>query len=93
MDIEDLFARSLQGGYDDHAQWEAVHSLRAMGTREVFEYAARWAESDQPLQRARGIDVLAQFGKTAGNPSSKFPRESFDVVSRVLVTFQMDRSV
>ena len=83
-DIEDLFVRSLQGDYDDDSPWEAVHSLRQAGTREIFEHAARWVESDQPLKRARGLDVLAQIGKTAEHPSNAFPEESYDLVSQAL---------
>jgi HEAT repeat protein len=83
-EIDDLFARTLEGDYEDDAPWDAVHSLRRNGTRQVFEYAAKWAESAEPLVRARGIDVLAQLGKTAEHPSNSFPQESYAVVTKAL---------
>jgi HEAT repeat protein len=83
-EIDDVFARTLEGGYDDDAPWEAVHSLRTIGTREVFDRAAKWAGSPQPLKRARGLDVLAQLGKTADHRSNSFPQESYDLVSKAL---------
>ncbi len=82
--IDELFARTLAGGYDDHASWDAVHVLRRIGSREVFGWAAEWCNSEDPLQRARGADVLAQLGKTAGHPSNSFPEDSYLVISRML---------
>lgn len=84
MDIDDLFAQTLQGDYDDEAPWEAVRALRRIGTRRVFERAANWVGSSEPLVRARGLDVLAQLGKTAEHPSNSFPDESYAVVTRAL---------
>lgn len=84
VDIDDLFARTLRGDYDDDAQWEAVQSLRQIGTREIFDRAAKWVESTDPLKRARGFDVLAQLGKTAGHPSHSFPQECYELVSKAL---------
>lgn len=78
-DIDELFAQTLRGAYDDDAPWEAVHSLRQIGTRQVFEMAVRWVESPEPLVRARGLDVLAQLGKTAQHPSNSFPQECYAV--------------
>jgi HEAT repeat protein len=83
-DIDELFAQTLRGAYDDDAPWEAVHSLRQIGTRQVFEKAARWVESPEPLVRARGLDVLAQLGKTAQHPSNSFPQECYAVVAGAL---------
>jgi HEAT repeat protein len=34
--------------------------------------------------RARGLDVLAQLGKTAQHPSNSFPQECYDVATAVL---------
>ena len=59
---EDLFQASLQGGYDDEAAWDAVRVLRLRGTKEVFQLAVRYCRSGVPLERARGLDVLAQLG-------------------------------
>jgi hypothetical protein len=83
-EIDDLFARTLEGDYDDDMPWEAVQSLCRIGSRAVFEYAARWIESAQPLKRARGLDVVAQLGKTVEHPSNSFPQESYDLVSKAL---------
>jgi HEAT repeat protein len=83
-DIDELFARTLEGDYEDDAPWEAVHALRRIGTRQVFDKAAEWVESAEPLPRARGIDVLAQLGKTAERPTNSFPLESYAVVTKAL---------
>jgi HEAT repeat protein len=82
--INELFARTLVGDYEDDAPWHAVHELRRIGSREVFDKAAEWCRSRDPLIRARGIDVLAQIGKTADHPSNSFRDKSFSVVSAVL---------
>ena len=79
--IDELFAATLVGGYDDEEPWEAIRVLRReMGTRAVFERAAEWCSSDDPLKRARGADVLAQLGKTAEHPTNSFPDESYAAV-------------
>jgi HEAT repeat protein len=80
MQIDDLFAQTLKGEYDDEASWHAVHALRHIGSREVLETATDWCRSDEPLKRARGADVLAQLGRTADHPENIFPEESFSVV-------------
>lgn len=64
-DIDELFAQTLQGDYDDDKPWDAVQSLRRIGTRQVFDKAVEWIKSAEPLERARGLDVIAQLGKTA----------------------------
>ncbi len=61
-DIDALFAETLLGDYDDKP-WDAVQSLRRIRTPEVFNKAAAWTESVEPLERARGLDVIAQLGK------------------------------
>ena len=80
-DIDELFAQTLSGDYEDEALWEAVHVLRRLGTREVFEKAVEWCKSDNPLGRARGADVLAQLGKTPEHRSNGFPEESYSVIT------------
>ncbi len=75
--VEQLFAETLCGDYDDDAPWNAVHKLRQLGTRQVFDIAAQWCASDDPLKRARGLDVLAQLGRTAEHPTNSFPDESY----------------
>ena len=83
IDIDDLFAQTLQGDYDGDKPWYAVRLLHTIGTREVFDKAVKWTESDDPLLRARGLDVIAQIGKSARQPSNRFPLESFDVVFKI----------
>ena len=82
--LDDLFASTLKGDYDDDAPWEAVRALRRLGTREVFDIAAAWCKSDDPLMRARGADVLAQLGKTAGRLVNSFPQEAYAIVSELV---------
>lgn len=82
-DIDALFAQTLQGDYGGNKPWGAVRVLQAIGTREVFDKAVKWTESGEPLLRARGLDVLAQIGKSAQHPSNRFPLESFDVVFQI----------
>jgi HEAT repeat protein len=82
--IDEIFARTLIGDYKDEAPWKAVRELRCLGSREVFEKAAEWCRSRDPLMRARGLAVLAQIGVTADHPSNSFPDESFSVVYSAL---------
>jgi HEAT repeat protein len=84
-DIQYLFAETLRGNYEDDAPWDAVRKLRQLGTREVFDFATRWCSSTDPLIRARGIDVLAQIGKTMEHPTNSFPDESYSVVTNLLM--------
>jgi trehalose-6-phosphatase len=76
-DIDELFARTLSDDYEDEAAWEAVHTLRRIGTRKVFEKAAEWCESNNPLSRARGAAVLAQLGRTMEHSENSFPEEAY----------------
>ena len=79
--IDEIFAQTLTGDYDDESPWEAVRKLHNIGSREVFDYAAEWCSSDNPLKRARGADVLAQLGRTVDHPRNNFPEECFSLVS------------
>jgi HEAT repeat protein len=79
--MDELFAQTLTGDFDDQSPWEAVQALRRIGSREVFERASEWCGSDSPLKRARGADVLAQLGRTVDHPSNNFPEECFSAVS------------
>ena len=83
-DIDELFAQTLKGDYDDDKPWNAVHALRRIGTRQVFDKAVERMESAEPLERARGLDVIAQLGKTAEHPSNRFPQESYDAVVKAV---------
>jgi HEAT repeat protein len=69
--IEELFAATLEGEYENHAPWAAVSVLRLRGTPEVFEVARQWCQSENPKARSRGLDVLAQLG--AGRPEAERP--------------------
>ncbi len=68
---DDLFQASLQGDYEDEAAWDAVAALRLRGTDDVFQLAVKYAESAEPRERARGLNVLGQLG--AGRPISERP--------------------
>lgn len=60
--IEALFLKTVLGEYDDAAPWEAVHTLRKLGSPAVFDHAVEWCHSSVDSRRARGADVLAQIG-------------------------------
>lgn len=79
--MDDIFAQTLVGDYDDDLPWEAVGALRKLGSRAVFERAAVWCGSEDPMKRARGADVLAQIGRTGEHPTNNFPDESYLILS------------
>ena len=83
-DINELFSQTLIGDYDDDAPWEAVHALRRIGSREIFVLASKWCSSPDPRSRARGVDVLAQLGKTADHPTNSFPQEAYAIIASLL---------
>ena len=70
-DIDELFAQTLRGAYDDEAPWEAVHSLRRIGTRQVFETAVERVESPshscahEALMSLRNLARPPSTGQTA----------------------------
>ncbi len=82
--IEELFEQSLVGAYDDELPWDAVHELRTIGTPQVFDKAALWCKSPNPLHRARGADILAQIGCTMETHKNAFPDESLAAVTQLL---------
>lgn len=82
--VDEIFARTLLGDHDDAAPWAAVRELHNLGTRRVFDRAAEWCSSTEPLKRARGADVLAQLGRTADHPENNFPEDSFAIVSSMM---------
>ena len=84
QEIDELFAQTLSGNIEDDLPWEAVRVLREIGSREIFDRASEWCESEMPLMRKRGADVLAQLGKTADHPSNKFPEDAYWVIVRLL---------
>lgn len=83
-DINELFLRTLSGNYEDDAPWDAVAALRRMGTREVFDQAAAWCQSDVPLKRARGADVLAQLRKAPDCKVNVFSEESYALLTELV---------
>jgi HEAT repeat protein len=82
--IDEIFAQTLTGDSDDGLPWKAVQKLHMFGSREVFDRAAEWCSSDNPLKRARGADVLAQLGKSPDRPEHTFPDECFAIVSALV---------
>jgi HEAT repeat protein len=84
--VDEVFAKTLVGDYDDEAPWAAVNELRSLGTREVFDRAAEWCASAEPLKRARGADVLAQLGRTSDHHENTYPEDSFAVISSLIQT-------
>lgn len=84
--LDELFSRTLEGEYEDDAPRDAVRELRRLGTRDVFEIASQWCRSLDPLRRARGLDVVAQLGKTFEHRQNSFPEDSFDLVSEVIAS-------
>ena len=88
QEIDELFKKTLEGDYDDEddegGPWEAVSKLQAIASREVFDKAVQWARNNKPAKRRRGIDILAQLGKTEDNPDTIFPDEVYAIVTSVL---------
>jgi HEAT repeat protein len=82
--MDEISAQTLTGNYDDDLPWDAVRTLQTTGSREVFERAADWCRSEESLKRARGLDILAQLGKTVEHPKNNFLEECFSVVSRAV---------
>lgn len=88
--IDKLFSDTLRGGYDDDLPWKAIHSLRKMGCRAVFDKAVMWSSCASPLKRARGAAVLAQLGrygrpgKRHTSPEWMFRVESLDLITQLI---------
>jgi HEAT repeat protein len=91
--IDDLFRQTLEGDYDDEdddgGPWEAVSKLQALAVDEslgriVYEKAVQWCRNNKPAKRRRGVDILAQLGKTEDHPDVVFARESYAVIVSVL---------
>jgi HEAT repeat protein len=92
-EIEELFQQTLQGDYDDEddegGPWEAVSKLQAIASdesegRAVFDRAVHWCRSNKPAKRRRGVDILAQLGKTEDHPEVVFANETYAIVTGVL---------
>jgi len=92
-EIDELFQQTLVGDYDEEEDeggpWEAVSKLQALASDEsegrmVFDKAVRWCRDKKPAKRRRGVDILAQLGKTDENPDVVFATETYDIVVSVL---------
>ena len=92
-EIDELFQQTLEGDYDDEddegGPWEAISTLQAIASdeaegRPVFDKAVQWCRNKQPAKRRRGVDILAQLGKTEDHPDVVFAEESYPIVVSVL---------
>jgi HEAT repeat protein len=83
-ELLELFQRTLACDYDDDGAWEAVNALRASGSRQVFDRAAEWLRSENPLERARAADILGQIGVGPGKKHA-FPAEACDLLLTLLL--------
>ena len=50
QEIDELFAITLTGEYDDEDPWAAVRKLRMNGNQSIFEKASAWCVSPEPSQ-------------------------------------------
>lgn len=82
--IDELFAETLLGDYDDDAPWQAVLSLQKIGSNEVFARAKQFCMSSDAIVRARGIDILAQLG-IAGEQRHIYVEQSKDLIVKILI--------
>lgn len=90
-EVEALFAQTLLGDYEAKAAWEAISVLRLNGNRQIFEQAASWCLADDPLKRARAVDVLSQLkGAQLTNAAGTAPEEMFRGESYLLVTEMLE---
>jgi HEAT repeat protein len=91
-EVEALFARTLLCDYDDEDAWAAVTALHCNGSREIFEHAAAWCASDEPLKRARGAAILSELFRVPtpdGKPDWRsveklFRDESYSLITKML---------
>lgn len=58
--VDELFSVVVRER-DDDARWEAIRALHALGTRDVFERAARLCRSAAAEERIGGADILGQL--------------------------------
>jgi HEAT repeat protein len=91
-EVDALFARTLVGEYDNEDAWEAVSALHRNGNREIFERAAAWCVSDDPIKRARGAAISSQLFRPPApdvdwNPDNVerlFREEAYSLVTKML---------
>lgn len=88
--MQSLFAQTLLGDYEGEEAWAAVSALRMDGSREVFEYAAAWCQTDDPLKRARAAAILCQLRRAQlsdvehAAPEWMFRDESYELITKML---------
>jgi HEAT repeat protein len=87
--LKRYFARTIAGEYEAEDAWDAVGTLQRNGSREIFEYAAAWCLSHDPLKRARAAIILCQL-RSGIVPQHEmlFRDESFALLAAMLETEQ-----
>jgi hypothetical protein len=91
QEVEALFAQTLVGDYEGEDAWNAVTALRQVGSRDIFNYAAAWSSSDDPLKRARAAAVLCQLRRApATSPLTEMPEWVFRDETYLLVTKMLE---
>ncbi len=95
-EVEALFAQALLGDYEGEAPQAAVSALRQDGSREIFEHAAAWCVSDDPLKRARAAAILCQLRRAPVTPGEEpiqpewmFRDESYSLITKMLESEQV----
>ena len=84
-EVEALFARTHASDYESADAWEAARTLQQNGSREIFEYAAAWCASDEPLKRARAVCILCQLRRgTIPQHEFLFRDESYVLLTNML---------
>jgi hypothetical protein len=94
-EVEALFAQTLLGEYEGDNAWAAISTLRQDGSREIFERAAAWRLSDDPLKRARAVTILCQLRRAPAlnlpadkpegeKPEWMFREESYSLITKML---------
>src|ERR1700674_2107842 len=79
-EIDALFRATLEGDDEGDESWNAIHELRRIGGREVFEQAAQGMRGGDKRLRRRGVDILAQLGKTMEHRETEFGSETLAIV-------------
>jgi hypothetical protein len=93
-EVEALLARTLLGDYEAEDAWDAIAVLRSNGSREIFECAAAWCASSDPLRRARAAAILCQLRRALPDelktqhpwpePEWMFRDESYSLIVKML---------
>ncbi|HSR99953.1 MAG TPA: HEAT repeat domain-containing protein [Kofleriaceae bacterium] len=61
---------------DDTEVWDAIGLLHLRGSDAIWQRAAAMTRSEQPLERRRGFDILAQLGV----PERQYPEETLALI-------------